>query len=167
MPGIYRAAMVMVVPLLAGTIAPTLAFQTTGNATDAATLASFSADSAVDTEAAAKLAAAIRADIAGQPDTASAEDYEGIIVFDVSQGAYNDPTISAALDILSVGASEKLATAIANVRIALLGKKLKRGTAALGGGGYGSGAGTGGGGGGGFTAPGVSTGGGGSSNYTN
>lgn len=165
MSRINLSAMVMTVPLILATVAPSLAFQASDNSGAPSTLASYAADSAVDMDAAAKLAAAVRADLAGQSDTASAEDFEGIIVFGVSQGAYNDPTISAALDMLSVGALDKLATAIANVRIALLSKKLKRGTAALGNGGYGSGAGTGGGGGG-FTAPGVSTGGGGSSNYS-
>ncbi len=117
-----------------------------------------------DQKAVEALAAALRADLANQPASASAADLEGIIVFTLSQGTYPDVVVSDALNIISVGGSENLTKAITNVRLALLKRKLNRGTAAISNGGYGGGAGTGNGGG--FTAPGVSTGGGGSSNYS-
>lgn len=109
-------------------------------------------------DAVAKLANAMRAEIAPQVATGSAEDLEGLIVFVVSQGNYSDDVISGALDSVSVGANENLLTAIANVRLALLKKKLKKGTAAIG---NGTGNGTGGG----FSSPGGGPGGGGS-NYS-
>lgn len=104
-------------------------------------------------EAGIVLATAIKSELAKQPATASAEDLEAVIVYVVSQGAYTDSAISAALDEVGAGATGNLVTAVANARNALL-KKKRRGTGAVSGGG-GSSA---------FSSPG-SAGGGGTTNY--
>lgn len=151
------------ISLVALAAAPSLALQT-GGSVSTSNADYGNVDGTADKAAAGKLAAAIRSELAKQPPSASPEDLEGIIVFVVSQGVYSDASIDGALNAVSAGASDNLLKAIDNVRLALLKKKLKRGTAAIGNGGFGSGAGTGSGGG--FTSPGVSTGGGGSSNYS-
>ena len=105
-------------------------------------------------DAGTALAAAIKTELAKQPATASAEELEAVIVFVVSQGAYTDDAISAALNEVGAGATGNLATAVANARVALL-KKKRRGTGAI----------TGGGGSSAFSSPGGGGGGGGNSNY--
>jgi hypothetical protein len=100
-----------------------------------------------------QLATAIQAELATRPVTTSAEDQEAVIVFVISQGRYREDVIAAALDVLDVRAVENLTAAVANVRLALIKKRVRRGTAALAGGGVG------------FSIPGINPGGG-SSNYT-
>lgn len=106
---------------------------------------------------AAALIAALRSELGALPPTAAVQDVEASIVYVIGQRRYSAAEIGQALNDLA-GApsiSDTLRSAVANVRLALLSRRLRRGTAALsdGGGGFG------------FTSPIVSIGGGGSSNY--
>jgi len=106
---------------------------------------------------AADLGPALLTEVNGLPTTASAEDYEAAIVYRLSQDHCVATEVSLALDSVSgmPGANAALQKAVSNIRLALLSRRLRRGTAAIdGGGGVG------------FSAPIVSIGGGGgSSNY--
>jgi hypothetical protein len=92
--------------------------------------------------AAAALATGLRAELAGLGADATAEDMEASLVFVIGQGDYPEPVIEGALNLIDTpDATPQLKQAIANVRAALLRRKLRRGTAALllgGGGGTGS-----------------------------
>lgn len=115
-----------------------------------------SANADVTTNAAA-LTAALRSELAALPPTAAVQDVEASIVYVIGQRRYGAAEIAQALNDLggAPSVSDTLRSAVANVRLALLSRRLRRGTAALsdGGGGFG------------FTSPIVSIGGGGSSNY--
>lgn len=146
--------------LLLGTVVPSLAIVSNATGTDASNVQTENEETL-----ARKLAAAIRADVDARPLTASVEDLEGVIVFALSRPD-NCPTpmIEAALNMVVSGpnVTDALRQAVANVRVAALRCKLKKGTGAvaLRSGGFGGGFG----GGSSFSAPLVSVGGG-SSNY--
>jgi hypothetical protein len=108
---------------------------------------------------AAILADKFAAAIAGRPATTSAADFEGILVFTISQSGATDDVALEALNRLPVGNNANLAQAVENVRQAILAKRLRRGTAAITNGGQGNFGSDGS-----FTNPNFSTGGG-SSNY--
>ena len=78
-----------------------------------------------------RLTAAIRAEIGDRATTATTEDLEGYIMFVVSQREYSASVINSALDTLETGADGNLKQAVSNVRLALLRKKVNRGTAAI------------------------------------
>jgi len=142
--------------VLIGAVAPSLAIVSNATGTDASKL------QAEDPALATRVAASIRAEVDARPATASVEDLEGVIVFALSREDYSATVINRALDIVASGpnVTDSLKQAIANVRLAMLRRKLKRGTGALatGTGGFGGGGGSS------FSAPIVSVGGG-SSNY--
>jgi hypothetical protein len=102
----------------------------------------------------------IRDEIVNLPQSASTEDYEASIIFVLSQENPEREVMDAALDCVEAPktTTAALKKAITNIRLAMLKKKLKIGTAALGGGGGGLGID-------GFPVPLVSVGGG-TANYT-
>jgi hypothetical protein len=114
---------------------------------------------AADGRPVAILTAAFMAEIGTLPATASSEDLEAGLVFVVSQSEQPLPILLDALDRLemSPGASPALKEAVRNVREALLCRRLRRGTASIGGAGLSA-----------FSAPvgGGGGGGGGGSNYS-
>lgn len=124
------------VALMAGQIAlPVLAIGST-ETTLPSTIES--PDEPLDADA---LVGYIRAEVGALPATASVEDLEASVIFVLSQKNARANIVNVALDSIETDktSSPALKQAVANIRLAMLKKKLKIGTGALpGGGGFGS-----------------------------
>ncbi len=91
-----------------------------------------------DASASKALSESIRSEIGSLPPQAASQDIEGVIVFAISQSNYRTNVVANALDAVGLNAPINVVQALSNVRLALLQRRVVRGTAAIEGGRFGS-----------------------------